>query len=72
MAKRIRIAILPDGRVQAEVQGVKGKACTNYVGLLEELLNAQVIESQYTPEYYADGVAENRLEISEQTRTENR
>lgn len=72
MAKRIRIAILPDGRVQAEVQGVKGKACTNYVGVLEELLNAEVIDSQYTPEYYADGETENRLEISEQTRSENR
>lgn len=72
MAKRIRIAILPDGRVQAEVQGIKGKACTNYVGVLEELLNAQVIDSQYTPEYYADAGTENRLEISEQARTENR
>jgi hypothetical protein len=50
--KTIKLRIFPDGRVQADVQGVKGKACTNYLGILEELLDAEVTESSYTPEYF--------------------
>lgn len=52
MSKKIQLRIFPDGRVQAEVQGIKGKACTDYIGILEEVLNAEVYESSYTPEYY--------------------
>lgn len=52
MSKKIQIRIFPDGRVQAEVQGIKGKACTDYIEILEEVLNAEVYESSYTPEYY--------------------
>jgi hypothetical protein len=51
MAKTITISILPDGRVQAEVRGVKGNACTDYIGILESLLDAEAIDSAYTPEY---------------------
>lgn len=52
MSKKIQLRIFPDGRVQAEVQGIKGKACTDYIEILEEVLNAEVYESSYTPEYY--------------------
>ncbi len=52
MAKRIKIRVFPDGRVQAEVQGVKGKKCTDYINILEELLDAETIDSSYTPEFY--------------------
>ena len=53
MAKRIQIQIFPDGRVQAETLGIRGKKCTEYIGLLEELLEAEAVESEYKPEYYA-------------------
>jgi len=52
MSKKIQLRIFPDGRVQAEVQGIKGKACTDYIEILEEVLNAEVYESSFTPEYY--------------------
>ena len=51
MVKRIKVRIFPDGRVQAETHGVKGKACTNYIAILEYLLNAETVDSSYTPEY---------------------
>lgn len=54
MSKRVRIQIFPDGRVQAEVQGIKGKACTDYISILEEILNAETFSSSYTPEYYEE------------------
>ena len=63
MAKTIRIAIRPDGKVQAEVQGIKGRACTDYVKILEEILSAEVLDSHYTPEYYLDNVIESRQDV---------
>ncbi len=68
MAKQIRIAIFPDGRVQAEVQGVKGVACTNYIDILEKLIDAEVVDSHYTPEYENANTLEQRVdEVSEQS-----
>jgi Protein of unknown function (DUF2997) len=52
MPKKIQLRIFPDGRVQAEVQGIKGKVCTNYIEILEEILNAEVYKSSRTLEYY--------------------
>jgi len=50
--KKIKIRIYPDGRIQADIAGIKGKTCTNYIKILEEILNAETIDSNYTPEYY--------------------
>jgi Protein of unknown function (DUF2997) len=54
MAKQVRIHIFPDGRVQAEVHGIKGKACRDYLRILEEILDGEAIFSSYTPEYYEE------------------
>ena len=53
MTKRIRVQIFPDGRIQAETQGIKGRSCTEYIKILEEILEAEAVESAYTAEYYA-------------------
>lgn len=63
---------MPDGRVQAEVEGVKGKACTDYVNVLEEILDAEVIESHYTPEYYEENRVESQTGIEAQEQVKNR
>lgn len=52
MPKQIKLRVYPDGRVEAVVEGVKGKRCTDYIKVLEEVLQAEVVESAYTPEYY--------------------
>lgn len=52
MTKRVQLRIFPDGRVQAEVQGIKGKACTSYISILEELVKAEAVDSSYTLEYF--------------------
>ena len=66
MAKRIQIQIFPDGRVQAETQGIKGKKCTEYITILEEMLEAETIDSDYTSEYYVteEATIENTQEQS--------
>ena len=52
LAQQIKIRIFNDGMIQADVEGVKGKKCTNYIKIIEDLLGANVIDSKYTQEYY--------------------
>lgn len=52
MSKQIKLRIFPDGQVQAETQGIKGKKCTDYIKILEELLEAETVDSEFTEEYY--------------------
>lgn len=47
MEKRVRVQIFPDGHIQAETQGVKGKKCTEYIRILEEILEAETVDSEY-------------------------
>lgn len=67
MTRRIQVQIFPDGRIQAETQGIKGKKCTEYIKVLEEILEAETVDSEYTSEYYAtedvtvESVQEQRL-----------
>lgn len=51
MPRRIKIRIFPDGRIEAETEGIKGHACTPYIQVLEELLQAEVVSSAYTREF---------------------
>ncbi len=51
MNEAFTVRIFPDGTVQAEVHGAKGKRCTDYIGILEELLEAESVDSAYTAEY---------------------
>jgi hypothetical protein len=48
--QEIEISILPDGRVEYTIKGVKGGACESISALLEQL---GVVEgAQWTGEYY--------------------
>jgi hypothetical protein len=48
--QEIEIAILPDGRVEYTIKGVKGSACESISALLEQL--GRVQHEQRTGEYY--------------------
>jgi hypothetical protein len=52
MSKQIRVKISPDGKIQAEVMGVKGKKCTDYIKALEEMLGAVTLNSAFTSEAF--------------------
>lgn len=68
MSKQVKIRIFSDGKVQAEVNGVKGKKCTKYINILEELLKSQVVDSEYTKEYFEQ---ENNLIEMEELKNAN-
>lgn len=50
--QEIEISILPDGRVEYTIKGVKGAACEDISALLEQL--GKVEKSERTGEYYED------------------
>ena len=52
MDKTVKIRIFPDGTIKAEIEGIKGKSCTNYIKMIEELLKAESYDSEPTSEYY--------------------
>jgi hypothetical protein len=49
-SQEIEIAILPDGRIEYTIKGVKGSACESIGALLEQL--GKVEYEQRTGEYY--------------------
>ena len=51
--QEIEITILPDGRVEYTIKGVKGGACESISALLEQL--GKVEDSQRTGEFYEQG-----------------
>lgn len=51
-SQEIEIQILPDGRVEYLIKGVKGSACASISALLEQL--GKVEHDERTGEYYAD------------------
>lgn len=49
--KRIQINVGSDGNIKAETLGIHGAKCLDYVSVLEDLLDAQSVESHFTADY---------------------
>lgn len=52
MKKQIKIRIYPNGKIESVTKNIKGKACLEYLKPLEKLLEARVIDSEFTSEFY--------------------
>ena len=48
--QEIDLFIEPDGQVRIEVRGAKGKQCLALTKELEEVLGAQIVQREMTPE----------------------
>lgn len=59
MTKRMKIKLLPNGEIQMETVGVKGKKCLDYIEVLKKLVDIKVVDTQLSQEYY-----ETEAEIS--------
>jgi hypothetical protein len=49
--RQIIVKVAPDGTVHAETKGIKGPKCLDAIQLLEDILEAQAISSDFTYEY---------------------
>lgn len=57
------IRLRVDGTVQAETKHIHGDACVPFAAILEDLCDAEAIDSDYTSDYYA--VTQTDDEIAE-------
>ncbi len=58
---KMKIRLFPDGTIQMETEGIKGKKCTDYAKVLERLADAKIYTLEKTDEYYQSEI----LEINE-------
>lgn len=49
--RRLQINVDPDGNIKAETLGIHGPKCLDYVAILEDLLDAQSVQSKFTADY---------------------
>lgn len=50
--KSVTLRIRRDGTVEAETHGMKGSECLPHISELEQLLEAEAVDSNYTAEFY--------------------
>ncbi len=50
--KKMKIKLLPNGEIQMETIGVKGKKCLDYIEVLKKLVDVKITDTQLSQEYY--------------------
>ncbi|MFC0187119.1 DUF2997 domain-containing protein [Fictibacillus aquaticus] len=68
MDQRIKIEIGPDGKIKAETLGLKGKECLEFLEKLENMLDAETVDSAFTDEYYETSQLVDKQSITQQSR----
>ena len=48
----MKISLFPDGTIQMETEGIKGKRCMDYAKVLAKLADAKISSIEKTDEYY--------------------
>ena len=51
---KLKIKLLPDGTIEMETKGIKGKKCLDYAKVLEQLTDSKTAELTKTDEYNQD------------------
>lgn len=60
----ISLTVRADGSVTAETHEVLGARCLDYIAVLEDLLDAQVLSSEFTADYdRAPTIATTRADV---------
>ena len=49
---KMKIRLFPDGTIQMETEGIKGKRCMDYAKILAKLADAKISSIEKTDEYY--------------------
>ena len=50
--KKLKIKLMPNGEIQMETQGVKGKKCLDYINVIKKLVDVKITDTQLSQEYY--------------------
>ena len=65
--KKLKIKLLPNGEIQMETHGIKGKKCLDYIEVLKKLADVKITDTKLSQEYY-----ETESEITQGETTEIR
>ena len=65
--KKLKIKLMPNGEIQMETHGIKGKKCLDYIEVLKKLADVKITDTQLSQEYY-----ETDTEVSESEKSEIR
>lgn len=49
---KMKIRLFPDGTIQMETEGIKGKKCTDYAKIFAKLADAKIEKIEKTSEFY--------------------
>ncbi len=52
--KQLKIKLLPNGEIQMQTVGIKGKKCLDYVEMLKLLADVRIEKQEFTSEYYEE------------------
>ncbi len=55
---KMKIRLFPDGTIQMETEGIKGKKCMDYAKVLQRLADAKISNIEKTDEYYQQEILE--------------
>lgn len=67
MKQQLRIEITDDGKINVKTIGMDDESCLDYVPLLEKVLDAETVHSEFTEEFLrAQQYTKNRAHIEEQ------
>lgn len=56
--KQIVLTVAADGTVRAETKGVLGPSCLDQIAVLEDLLDATTVTSEFTADYQRTAVSD--------------
>lgn len=62
--KQLKIKLLPNGEIQMQTVGVKGKKCLDYVEMLKILADVKIEKQELTDEYYEQEYNQEIQDIS--------
>ena len=63
--KKLKIKLLPNGEIQMETHGIKGKKCLDYIDVLKKLVDVKITNTQLSQEYYETDTEINEGEQNE-------
>ncbi|WP_097026721.1 DUF2997 domain-containing protein [Clostridium peptidivorans] len=62
--KKLIIKINKGGSINAETQGIKGSKCMDYIKVVENLLEAETVDSEYTKEFFESDSEYTNIKLS--------
>ena len=67
--KQLKIRLLPNGKIQMQTVGIKGKKCLDYIDMMKMLADIKIEKQEFTSEYYEqeESIINNQTDVIKET-----